>query len=92
MNEDKFGLAPIKAEGSSAPFDESCTVMIEMYEPPEFEILGPEEDWCSYNPNPTTQYVCQCGSKNFTVHYQAGGYETSVICTECQEAYIVHEG
>lgn len=84
-----FGLTPIKAEGSRAPYDE----LMREYKrkpPPKFEILTPEGEWRPATP--TTQYICECGSKEFTVHFKAGGYETSVACINCHETYVVHDG
>jgi len=57
--------------------------------PPEYEIVNSCPD---VPPRPTTQYICECGSKSFYVHYQAGGYETSVFCTECDISDVVHAG
>ena len=98
MSKDKFGLAQIKAEGRCRIYDKNDDVA-SLYDfesikidAPEFKILDNNEGYHSYGPAPTTQYVCHCGSKDFTVHYQSGGYETSIICLKCKEAYIVHEG
>ena len=92
MNE-TFGLAPIKAEGTATPFDKDGPQWSDPPSPPpEIKILAVRKDSWYVAPDPTTKYVCQCGSDKFTVHYRDGGYETSVRCTSCDEAYTVHEG
>ena len=87
-----FGLAPVKAEGAEVPFDKMSVREGKPETPPVTHTLSHKADWYSYPPNPTTKYVCECGSDNFQVHYIHNGYETSVRCVDCDEVYIVHEG
>lgn len=85
-----FDLAPIKAEGSKAPYDEfSGRMDATPKSVPETQVLE-KPLYCG--PTPTTKYLCECGSDQFKVYFAAGQYETSVRCLKCDEAYIVHEG
>ena len=89
-NELKLGLAVIKKEGDEVSLDPLYRDRENIkFTPPIIKVL---ENMYYESPNPTTQYECKCGSREFTVHYKAGGYETSVKCVKCSEAHVVHEG
>ena len=86
----KFELAKIKAEGTSEPYDELCTGPSVPVTASQYETLMPDPD--GFKATPTTKYICQCGSDEFRAYDKAGGHETSIRCTDCNEIYIVHEG
>ena len=87
----------IKKEGSCVNYDASDDVphtesTWKSKPAPEIDVLRPST-WCQPDvPRPTTKYECECGNEKFTAHYKAGGYETSIVCLGCGNAYIVHEG
>ena len=90
---DDFGYAPTKAEGDCIRYDKDSGEDTEVFVAPAIEVLGDNCDIGYHDiPRPTTQYICRCGCKSFSAHYVAGGYETSVFCTECGKGYVVHEG
>ena len=89
MSKEGFGVVAIKVEGTSVPYDEFSGPSVPVTAS-QYETLIPDPD--GFKATPTTKYICQCGSDEFRAYDKAGGYETSIRCTDCNEIYIVHEG